>query len=427
MAMGKLLGQRQQLQSPDQMRLPTSWYNLAAEIRVLILRFLPGTGSGWAKYASVCSEWQYVLEEYKLPKVEAEAVVPPHLWRHGHSATAARPKGLAAHGTPRVYVQALQQETFHARVVRGRHDHRKEHREALQHLVRLVSCPKQPDAGIQYPFAQRWRVWHASIQELYDLGGFLCFLSILPSIQGFVLYLVPNSDLLYKNTSLLEYCLPKDLKRLTLFQDWNAKHITALRKGAHGPAGVLTVPDDRIAMALAKRSLSLENLAAASLAEASTFFRVCSPHWIWENLRYLALTSDKLAYHDSQDEETASKMGEMLESAGRVALRMLQLREMVLWNAQEGQAGAFIYQLKHGSSFVAWRGSWTYQIPAQVLSAWEEVSKTFTTYDLIAKPAELIENHVNSHAEWLALLQLPGPVVDPESLRQMRKEDALAR
>lgn len=180
-------------------------------------------------------------------------------------------------------------------------------------------------------------------------------------------------------------------------------------------------------MALAKRSLSLEHLAAASIAEASSFFRVCSPHWIWENLQYLALTSDKLAYHDWQDEETASKMGEMLESAGRVALRMPQLREMVLWNAQESQAGAFIYQLKQGCSFVIWRGSWTYQIPGQVLSAWQEVSKTFTTYDLIAKPAELIETDVNSHAEWLALLQLPGSVVDPESLRQMRTEDALAR
>ncbi|GAB0133847.1 hypothetical protein EsDP_00002241 [Epichloe bromicola] len=244
-----------------------------------------------------------------------------------------------------------------------------------------------------------WRVWHANIQELYDL----------------------------EYESLLRYYLPRDLKRLTLFQDWSAKHITALRRAAHGSAGILTVPDDRVAMALAKRSIGLEHLAAASLVEASSFFRSCSPHWIWENLRYLALTSDKLAHHDSQDDETASKMGEMLESAGRVALKMPQLREMVLWNAQGGQAGAFIYQLKHGSSFVIWRGSWTYQIPAQVLSAWEEVSKTFTTYDLIAKPAELIKTDVNSHAEWLALLQLPGPVVDPESLRQMRKEDALAR
>lgn len=46
-----ILGQRQQLQSPDQIYLLTPWHNLPAEILILILRFLPGTGPGWAKYA----------------------------------------------------------------------------------------------------------------------------------------------------------------------------------------------------------------------------------------------------------------------------------------------------------------------------------------------------------------------------------------
>lgn len=46
------------------------WNSLPAEIRLMIFRLLPHTGSGWAAYASVCGEWQVEIEKQNFRQLK---------------------------------------------------------------------------------------------------------------------------------------------------------------------------------------------------------------------------------------------------------------------------------------------------------------------------------------------------------------------
>lgn len=57
----------------------TGWHSLAMEIRCLILQLLPSTGSGWSAYASVCKEWQYVLEKENFRRLDLHPLCLFHM------------------------------------------------------------------------------------------------------------------------------------------------------------------------------------------------------------------------------------------------------------------------------------------------------------------------------------------------------------
>jgi hypothetical protein len=74
------------------------------------------------------------------------------------------------------------------------------------------------------------------------------------------------------------------------------------------------------------------------MIDASDFFNACESNWVWDNLTALTLTSRLLI----ADEDSATcHINRMLEDAGRSALRMPQLRSMVIWYGWKELANAF--------------------------------------------------------------------------------------
>ncbi|KAH6877244.1 hypothetical protein B0T10DRAFT_520287 [Thelonectria olida] len=181
-------------------------------------------------------------------------------------------------------------------------------------------------------------------------------------------------DMIHK--SFIEQCLPQTLKRVTLFEHAHpSRHVPAdyTRDVPYlGPR----VEYDGPAVALAKRSISLEYLSVSVMVDARQFFDACELGWTWHNLQYLELTSPLLT-----DVETRDEVSDLLYNAGITALNMPQLHNMILWNGMREEAGAFIYCKKSkedGLPSITWRGTWTPYLHRYVTVTWDVVAETFT-------------------------------------------------
>jgi hypothetical protein len=148
---------------------------------------------------------------------------------------------------------------------------------------------------------------------------------------------------------MIETHLPKGLKRISLFEDFNEDYITQFQ--ASILQAMLQVDAARIAepvlsAAFAYRSLDLEQLSVSFIVEARHFFRACQPLWAWNNLQSLVLTSRILTPRANR-----GNIFDLLEDAGAAALCMPRLHIMALWNCGEGGACVFIYRKECNTKF----------------------------------------------------------------------------
>ncbi len=214
--------------------------------------------------------------------------------------------------------------------------------------------------------------------------------------------------------------MPKTVKTVSVFEDFSDRPSAVLMndQGSMQPGvEAVRVPDPLVGSSFASKSLNLERLSASYMVDAADFFGACLPSWTWPRLESLALTSP-LLYEDPMQR---GRIDGLLCAAGTAALRMPRLRALAVWNGRQGNACAFIYHTDRNYAYVTWRGTWQMDLNPRLVEVWERVAEKNRSWPLrVAK--QQVHGVIGSHGDAIHHLALPCPVVDPESLWQMRRE-----
>ncbi|TWU76955.1 hypothetical protein ED733_007202 [Metarhizium rileyi] len=144
---------------------------------------------------------------------------------------------------------------------------------------------------------------------------------------------------------IIEIGLPTQLKRLTIFEDFNTHFAASLQHAGlfSDHVELLRSRNPRLASIFARSALEFERLHVSYMIDARDFFQEIHPHWAWHRLKCLAITSNILLCSKNPHIDCLA----MLRQAGLVALKMPSLQTMTVWNAVQEQAWAFIYRGKN--------------------------------------------------------------------------------
>lgn len=234
------------------------------------------------------------------------------------------------------------------------------------------------------------------------------------------------SDILIELAFLVQHSVPKYVKRLSIFKDSNTQLELALSNATPHVGLDIETPsaaDLKLAEAFAAKSHHLEHLSISYMIDAQQFFASCQQlPCTWKHLQSLTLTSSTMA-------RTAPRhhIYTLLRDASLAAVKMPQLKTMVLWNSEPRQACAVIYQLHTASAMatLTWRGTWNLELSDDVVESWKKVVPG-SCYLRLGK--EVIRDvDIKSHGDAIHHLRLSGGVVDSESLCQIRYEGAMQR
>jgi len=225
----------------------------------------------------------------------------------------------------------------------------------------------------------------------------------------------------YRNLILTS--LPKTLQTLTIFEDFNEDYNIVhcfhyITREWPFPPELVKTPNPSIGAALAYRSVGLERLFASYMVDANDFLKACKPNWMWDKLTALTLTSNLLPLCNPQP----FAINQMLVNAGTAALRMPQLRKMVIWNGMKRNACAFRYQVTANSTTLGWCGTWDLELDVDVLNVWREATLRHTRHELsVLTSRSLDKQDIGSHAAAIRELNL-NEVIHPVSLEQILRE-----
>ncbi|KAI1651143.1 uncharacterized protein F4817DRAFT_366713 [Daldinia loculata] len=213
--------------------------------------------------------------------------------------------------------------------------------------------------------------------------------------------------------------LPDTLKRLIIFEDSYKFYDRFPKRPAPIPWFNLVDPSEGLGAVLASKSLDLQYLSISFMIDAEEFFRRCQSTWSWSHLQSLALTSQLL----QDDWEKRKQIEVLLCRASVLVQKMPKIHTFVLWNGGKAHACAFIYRIDRDSVSVTWRGTWHLELSPLVVKSWQlTVSKLpFPELQLKLK-RECIRGVIKSHGDAIYHLEIPCPVIDPASLWQIRRE-----
>ncbi|ROT40826.1 hypothetical protein SODALDRAFT_376579 [Sodiomyces alkalinus F11] len=397
----------------------TPWPSLPMEIRRRILETMVGQKSpGWASLASVCKEWQLVIEKYNFRQLRLHPsclstlsrlsicrrelirhilldieLLPFTTWGNGNDFTLE----LNAH-SPSDSEHWFKHYHFTSN---GRDD---EDVTSTQ-----VVDPSRTD------MLHGWREGYQLMQpplraflRLFETTLFLPWRARVPPVH-IVKSLIVRRQL---RRCLLPITLQQILEHLRglehlvlelwrVCDKWHGASNDedfALLIRTHLPQTLKVATSPRLGEAFVSRSLHLEEL-----------------------LRSLALTSRVL-----QDQERRHEIYALLLSAGTAALQMPRLQHLVIWSESHEKACAFIYQAYQAdrrAASITWRCTLGLELSCTtpVMEVWQRVaSKSHPCVLHIAE--QWIFEAVLSHGDAIHHLNLPCSVVTPISLRQMRKE-----
>ncbi|KAE8325960.1 hypothetical protein BDV39DRAFT_206347 [Aspergillus sergii] len=216
----------------------------------------------------------------------------------------------------------------------------------------------------------------------------------------------------YKN--MIETHLPKSLKRISLFEDFNEDYVTLVRRTTCLQPDLVRVAQPAVGTALAYRSLEVEELYVSFMIDAQHFFGARHPSWTWASLQTLVLTSPLLAPATNH-----RKISGLLQDAGEAALRMPRLQTMALWNGGKREACGFLFRKGRNNPTITLRSTWDMNLEHRTIKVWRRVA---SPNGLRIEIRMLRGDIINSHGDAIYHLGLPHGVIDPVSLRQIRKE-----
>jgi hypothetical protein len=206
---------------------------------------------------------------------------------------------------------------------------------------------------------------------------------------------------------------------VSFFKDFNNQLTLALNNARpHLGQDIESAIDLSLAKAFAAKSHHLEHLSISYMIDAQQFFTSCQQlPCTWTLLQSLTLTSSTLGRTVSHQH-----IYTLLKNASSIALKMPQLKTMVLWNSEPKHACAVIYQ-QHTASAIAtltWRGTRDLELSDDVVESWKKVAPG-PCYLRLEKEA-LRDLEIRSHGDAIHHLRLPDGVVDSASLFQIRHE-----
>lgn len=217
--------------------------------------------------------------------------------------------------------------------------------------------------------------------------------------------------------------LPTHIRTVSIFEDFNDQLALALYNDPRYSRLTDTSPvaDLTLARAFASKSRDFERLSISYMIEAQQFFNSCQLYYTWHHLQSLTLTSSILTQTTPQKE-----ISTLLHNASLAALNMPQLESMVLWNSKRGEACAVIYQKNKTSrqAKLTWRATWDLELSHDVVESWQKAASD--SYYLRIE-IERVQGVIHSHGDAIHHLRLPGGVIDPISLWQIRHEGMMQR
>ncbi|KAI1359884.1 hypothetical protein F5Y08DRAFT_349266 [Xylaria arbuscula] len=231
----------------------------------------------------------------------------------------------------------------------------------------------------------------------------------------------------YELASLIGDALPKHVKRISIFKDFNNQLILALNNAISSYPGpsmdAISAADLQLAKAFAKQSHNFERLSISYMIDAQQLFTSCQQlPCAWNLLQSLTLTSSTLAQRTPRRDVYT-----LLQNASLAALNMPQLKSMVLWNSEQGQACAVIYlrPTASGMATLTWRGTWDLDLSYDVVESWKKVASG-SCYLRVENEA-LQDVDIRCHGDAVYHLRLPDGVIDQASLWQIRQEGMMQR
>ncbi|KAK8136952.1 hypothetical protein PG984_004892 [Apiospora sp. TS-2023a] len=125
-----------------------------------------------------------------------------------------------------------------------------------------------------------------------------------------------------------------------------------------------------------------------------------------------------------EDWEKREKLEALLCQASILVRKMPKLHTFVLWNGGKGHAFAFVYSVDRGSASVTWRGTWHFNLSPRVVKSWQLAASGLPRSHCseLEVKHEDIHGVVTSHGDAIYRLKLPCQVIDPASLWQIRRE-----
>ncbi|RYP25400.1 hypothetical protein DL767_008422 [Monosporascus sp. MG133] len=184
---------------------------------------------------------------------------------------------------------------------------------------------------------------------------------------------------------------PTTLKRVSIFE-----HSDAFDRHLTDAASYVKCP--QLGRNLARQSLHFEKLFVSNFADARSFFEpylIRQPEAklpVWTHLKQIALTSAII-----KPDGDAEAINNLLQAAGHAARRMPLLEVMEIYNASRTSAGAFAYVRTEDTSIVIWKSTWAFEMETRVRTTW-----TTTTDKLTGRHLAFVQEPV--------LLSYDGPV-----------------
>ncbi|KAH7410464.1 hypothetical protein DE146DRAFT_645017 [Phaeosphaeria sp. MPI-PUGE-AT-0046c] len=230
----------------------------------------------------------------------------------------------------------------------------------------------------------------------------------------------------YELAFLVQHSVPKHVRKVSIFKDFNNQLALALNNATPHLGQAIkstSAVESELAKAFAAKSHHLEHFSISYMIDAQQFFTSCQQlPCTWDLLQSLTLTSSTLS-------RTASHQNiyTLLRNASSIALKMPQLKTMVLWNSEPSEACAVIYQQNHARTMatLTWRGTWNLELSDDVVESWKKVGPG-PRYLRLEKEA-LRDVDIRSHGDAIHHLRLPDGVVDSVSLCQIRYEGMMQR
>lgn len=225
--------------------------------------------------------------------------------------------------------------------------------------------------------------------------------------------------------SAIQDTLPSHVRTVSIFEDFNDQLALALRSDDTPYSHLVTtdpIADIMLVRALASKSRGIEHLSISHMIDAQQFLDSCRRSYTWPHLQSLILTSSILTWTTPKKD-----ISTLLCNAGVAALSMPLLESLVLWNSRGREACAIIYHRKKASRLatLTWRGTWDLELSHDVVKSWQKV--TFSDSCQLRIKNERVQGVINSHGDAVYHLRLPGGVLDPVSMQQIRQEGMMQR
>ncbi|KAK1986172.1 hypothetical protein LZ30DRAFT_582556 [Colletotrichum cereale] len=462
------------------------WRSLPGEIRLMILELITRGDPGWGACASICKEWQAVLEKEACRRLKLRAsclddlenMVDPRralLARHVWLNIELRPYTCRSCWATESYSWICGNNAVIRKAIAKLFSILREWPAVeggdlalelsfqspsdKEHYFKNLYFGSQDegdelklrDAGRGLPNGTTSNQYHDPKHSWFDghqvdPPGELAILRLFEPIDiSFKEDLPPVSAVTkfvlrrqcrrqFESRNLIGFDLPPQLKHISLFEETNEDYIAIVRRSpslAQATLATVRVASPAVGESLAARSLGLDSLSATFIVEAKDFFQVCQKDWVWEHMRVLVLSSRILTH--TADPTTITRL---LRDAAKAALSMPSLETTVLWNGARGEACKFFYREGSDCTAIGWRGTWDFQLERdtshawnlglgrEMLRAWKKVADKHTRHDLRIVQDPRIMASVDSNAHAIEFLDLPPGVIDQVSCLQLRRETA---